>query len=112
MKIYPIKFPVCPAAANAWLNKMVQVAPDASVPSDDRPAPGLTVALVVSENVVPAPPVLAVGKKFNVTEPEAAVAPPPEEPNGSAVVFATASPVSNGGSTAAYGISRVVLAGT
>jgi hypothetical protein len=87
------------------------VAPGARVPSDDRPVPGLTVELVVNENDVPAP-VAVVGKKFNTKVPLAGVAPPAPAPNGSAVVLATARPVSNGGNTNAYGISIVVLAGT
>jgi len=101
MKTYPMNVPDWPAALNTWLIRTVQVAPAASVPSDDRPAPGLLVALVVKENVVPGPPAATVGKKFRVTVPAAGVAPPPVEPNGSAVVLAIARPVSNGGSTAA-----------
>lgn len=81
------------------------------MPSDDSPVPGLTVELVVSENEVPAP-VAVVGKKLSTRVPLAGVAPPAPVPNGSAVVLATARPVSNGGNTSAYGISMVVLAGT
>ena len=73
--------------------------------------PGLTVELVVNENGVPAPPVLVVGKKSNLIVPEVGVALPPVIANGSAVVFATARPVSNGGDVIAYGINIVVLVG-
>ena len=111
-KMYPTKFPVWPAAESNWLSKTVQVAPAASVPSADSPAPGLTVALVVNENVVPAPPADAVGKKLTVTVPAEGIAPPVVEPNGSDEVFATAMPVSNGAKTRPYGKSMVVLAGT
>jgi len=81
------------------------------VPSDDKPTPGLIVELVVSENGVPAPPVLVVGKKSSLTVPEVAIAPPPVDPNGSAVVFASARPVSNGANVIAYGINSVVCVG-
>lgn len=94
-----------------WLIKTVHVAPAAKVPSDDNPAPGRTVELVVTENDVPAP-VAVVGKKFKVTVPLAGVEPPPPTPNGSAVVLAIAKPVSNGGRNNAYGMSNVVFAGT
>src|SRR2546425_12912146 len=73
--------------------------------------PGLTVELVVNENGVPAPPVLVVGKKSNLIVPEVGVALPPVIANGSAVVFATARPVSNGGDVIAYGINIVMLVG-
>lgn len=81
------------------------------MPSDDRPEPGLTVELVVTVNGVPAPPVLVVGKKSNLIVPFWGIAPPPVEPNESAVVFAIAIPVSNGGNVSAYGINSVVLVG-
>jgi len=81
------------------------------VPSDDKPIPGLTVELVVSENGVPAPPVAVVGKKSSLMVPEVAIAPPPVDPNGSAVVFAIARPVSNGANVIAYGINIVVCVG-
>lgn len=71
----------------------------------------MTVELVVNANGVPAPPVLVVGKKLNVIVPVVAIAPPPLAPNGSAVVFAIAIPVSNGGNVSAYGINIVVLTG-
>src|SRR2546422_1167814 len=110
MNTYPMNVPDWPAALNTWLSRTVQVAPAANVPSDDRPAPGLVVALVVKENVVPAPPVEAVGKKFSVTVPDAGVAPPPVAPKGSAVGFATARPGSNGGGTGAEGVHKGVRA--
>jgi len=109
--MYPWKFPVKLVAANNWLRRTVQVAPDASVPSDDNPTPGLTVELVVKENGVPAPPVLVVGKKSTLIVPAVGIAEPPLEANGSAVVFATARPVSNGANAIAYGINNVVLTG-
>jgi len=69
------------------------------------------VELVVNENGVPAPPVLVVGKKFIAIVPAPGVAPPPDEPNGSAVVFAMAIPVSYGGKVMAYGINNVDCVG-
>jgi len=69
------------------------------------------VELVVNVNGAPAP-VAEVGKKFNTVVPLAGVAPPEPAPNGSAVVFAIARPVSNGGNVSAYGMSSVVFAGT
>jgi len=81
------------------------------VPSDDKPIPGLTVELVVNVNGVPAPPVAVVGKKSSLRVPACAFAPPPVDPNGSAVVFATARPVSYGGNVIAYGINMVVCVG-
>src|ERR1051326_5480372 len=88
------------------------VAPGASVPSEDIPE-NVAVLLVVSENGVPAPvPVELFGKKLNWIVPAFGDAPPPPDPNGSAVVFAMAIPVSYGGATSANGISIVVLAGT
>lgn len=67
---------------------------------------------MVNENGVPAPPVAVVGKKLKVMVPLEGVAPPLPLPNGSAVVFAIARPVSNPPITTAYGMSNVVLAGT
>jgi len=52
-----------------------------------------------------------VGKKFRFTVPEIGKAPPPVVPNGSAVVFAIAIPVSYGGNVRAYGINNVVCVG-
>lgn len=73
----------------------------------------VAVLLVVNENGVPAPvPVELFGKKLNWIAPPFGVAPPPPVVNGSAVVFATAIPVSYGGETSANGMSNVVLAGT
>lgn len=46
-----------------------------------------------------------------VIVPPPAVAPPPVDPNGSAVVFAMAIPVSYGLATIAYGINNVVCVG-
>lgn len=112
MKIYPVKAPGWPAAARIWLNNTDMVAPGARVPSDDMPG-NVAVLLVVNENGVPAPvPVALFGKKLKTMFPAFGVAPPAPDPNGSAVVFAIAIPVSYGGATSANGINKVVLAGT
>jgi len=55
--------------------------------------------------------VLVVGKKFADMVPAPAIAPPPVAPNGSAVVFAIAIPVSYGANVSAYGINNVVCVG-
>lgn len=110
MKMYPVNAPVCPAAVSSSDSRTVHVEPAASVPSEDRPMPGLTVLLVVSVNAVPAPDA-ARGKKLSLIEPACAVAPPVAAPNGSAVVLANDTPVSNAPSRTANGTSRVVLAG-
>jgi len=111
MKTYPVKFPVWPAAVSNWLSRTVQTAPEGRVPSDAKPPPGLTVALVVNENDVGAP-VAGVFQNVRVSVPADLVAPPAPLPNGSDVVLATAIPVSYGANVIAYGMSSVVLAGT
>jgi hypothetical protein len=110
IKIYPVKDPVCPAADSNSLSSTVQVAPAGRFPLASSPIPGLAEALVVRVNDVPAP-VAVRGKKYSISVPDVAVAPPPAEPNGSAVVLARAIPVSKAPSLTANGTSNVVVAG-
>ena len=113
--MYPANGSVFPAAVSISLKSTTQLAPAASVPSDDKPDPGLTVELVVNENGGRAPPLAAGlrGKKSSLTVPDPMEAPPAEAPpNGSAVVFAIEMPVLYVPSETAYGINKVVAAGT
>lgn len=109
IKIYPVNGPVWPADVSNSLRSTVHVAPAARFPLASSPIPGRADALVVNANGVPAP-VAVRGKKFRVTVPDVAVA-PFDEPNGSAVVLASAIPVSKAPSLTANGTSNVVVAG-